>query len=209
MTVVKNQTINDNEKPAVQHHGHIFILSAPSGAGKTTLCKAILNRYPDMRYSISYTTRPPRPGEANGVDYYFISKNKFIKDIENEKWAEWAQVHGNFYGTPADFLNKCLSEGKDVLLDIDIQGAIQVLDRYATDTITFFILPPSLEILKKRLESRGTDSAETIAARLVNAKEEISKKNLYHHVIVNDQLSSAVSELLSIIAKYRSGTNPV
>jgi guanylate kinase len=209
MTAAKTQTLTDNEKPAAQHHGHIFILSAPSGTGKTTLCKAILNRYQDMLYSVSYTTRPPRPGEVNGEDYYFISKKKFVEDIENDKWAEWAQVHGNFYGTPSEFLNKSLSEGKDVLLDLDIQGTIQVLDRYATDTITFFILPPSLEILKKRLESRGTDSAETIAARLVNAKEEISKKNLYHHVIINDQLSSAVSELLSIIAKYRSGNNPI
>jgi guanylate kinase len=209
MTVTKIQTLTDNEKPTMQNHGHIFILSAPSGAGKTTLCKAILNRYQDILYSVSYTTRPPRTGEVNGVDYYFISKKKFIEDIKNDKWAEWAQVHGYFYGTPAEFLNKNLSEGKDVLLDIDIQGMIQVLNRYATDTITFFILPPSMEILKKRLELRGTDSAETIAARLVNAEEEISKKNLYHHVIINDQLSSAVSELLAIIAKYRSGNNPI
>lgn len=206
MKVSKIDPLTENEKPAPQHRGHLFILAAPSGAGKTTLCKAILNRYRDMLYSVSYTTRAPRPGEVNGVDYYFISKEKFIKDIENNKWAEWAQVHGNFYGTPAEFLNKSLSKGQDVLLDIDIQGTVQVLDRYA-DTITFFILPPSLEILKKRLESRGTDSADTISARLVNAKEEISKKNLYHHVIVNDQLSSAVSELLSIIAKYRAGNN--
>ena len=208
MKVSKIHPLTENEKPAPQHRGHLFILAAPSGAGKTTLCKAILNRYRDMLYSVSYTTRAPRPGEVNGVDYYFISKEKFIKDIENNKWAEWAQVHGNFYGTPAEFLNKSLSKGQDVLLDIDIQGTVQVLDRYA-DTITFFILPPSLEILKKRLESRGTDSAGTISARLVNAKEEISKKNLYHHVIVNDQLSSAVSELLSIIAKYRAGNNSI
>jgi guanylate kinase len=208
MKVSKIHSLTENEKPAAQHRGHLFIVSAPSGAGKTTLCKAILNRYRDMLYSVSYTTRAPRPGEVNGVDYYFISKEKFIKDIENDKWAEWAQVHGNFYGTPAEFLNKSLSEGKDVLLDIDIQGTIQVLDRYA-DTITFFILPPSLEILKKRLESRRTDSADTISVRLVSAKEEISKKNLYRHVIVNDQLSSAVSELLSIIAKYRAGNNPI
>ena len=208
MRVSKIDPLTENEKPAPQHRGHLFILAAPSGAGKTTLCKAILNRYRDMLYSVSYTTRAPRPGEVNGVDYYFISKEKFIKDIENNKWAEWAQVHGNFYGTPAEFLNKSLSKGQDVLLDIDIQGTVQVLDRYA-DTITFFILPPSLEILKKRLESRGTDSADTISARLVNAKEEISKKNLYHHVIVNDQLSSAVSELLSIIAKYRAGNNSI
>lgn len=208
MKVSKIHSLTENEKPATQHRGHLFIVSAPSGAGKTTLCKAILNRYRDMLYSVSYTTRAPRPGEVNGVDYYFISKEKFIKDIENDKWAEWAQVHGNFYGTPAEFLNKSLSEGKDVLLDIDIQGTIQALDRYA-DTITFFILPPSLEILKKRLESRGTDSADTISVRLVSAKEEISKKNLYRHVIINDQLSSAVSELLSIIAKYRAGNNPI
>lgn len=208
MKVSKIHSLTENEKPAAQHRGHLFIVSAPSGGGKTTLCKAILNRYQDMLYSVSYTTRAPRPGEVNGVDYYFISKEKFIKDIENDKWAEWAQVHGNFYGTPAEFFNKSLSEGRDVLLDIDIQGTIQILDRYA-DTITFFILPPSLEILKKRLESRGTDSADTISARLISAKEEISKKNLYRHVIVNDQLSSAVSELLSIIAKYRSGNNPI
>ena len=208
MKVSKIHPLTENEKPAPQHRGHLFIVSAPSGAGKTTLCKAILNRYQDMLYSVSYTTRAPRPGEVNGVDYDFISKEKFIKDIENDKWAEWAQVHGNFYGTPAEFLNKSLSEGRDVLLDIDIQGTIQILDRYA-DTITFFILPPSLEILKKRLESRGTDSADTISARLVSAKEEISKKNLYHHVIVNDQLSSAVSELLSIIANYRAGNNSI
>ena len=143
MKVSKIHPLTENEKPAPQHRGHLFILAAPSGAGKTTLCKAILNRYRDMLYSVSYTTRAPRPGEVNGVDYYFISKEKFIKDIENNKWAEWAQVHGNFYGTPAEFLNKSLSKGQDVLLDIDIQGTVQVLDRYA-DTITFFILPPSL-----------------------------------------------------------------
>ena len=96
-----------------------------------------------MLYSVSYTTRAPRPGEVNGVDYYFISKEKFIKDIENNKWAEWAQVHGNFYGTPAEFLNKSLSKGQDVLLDIDIQGTVPFLYRYA-DTTTFFTLPPSL-----------------------------------------------------------------
>jgi guanylate kinase len=208
MKVSKIHPLTENAKPAPQHRGHLFIVSAPSGAGKTTLCKAVLNRYRDMLYSVSYTTRAPRPGEVNGVDYYFISKKNFVKDIENDKWAEWAQVYGNFYGTPAEFLNKSLSEGHDVLLDIDIQGTIQALNRYA-DAITFFILPPSLEILKKRLESRGTDSADTISARLINAKEEISKKNLYHHIIVNDQLSSAVTELISIIAKYRAGNNPI
>ncbi len=186
-----------------QNRGHLFIISAPSGAGKTTLCKAVLNHLQDMLYSVSYTTRQPRVDEKDGVDYYFIGRDEFVKRLENGKWAEWAEVHGNYYGTSAEFLDKFLAAGKDILLDIDIQGTIQLLEQYP-DTITIFIMPPSLDTLRLRLESRGTDNKNVIARRLVNAEKEMEKKDLYRHVIVNDGLSSAIEELISIIEKYRS-----
>lgn len=186
-----------------QVKGHLFIISAPSGAGKTTLCKALLARFKNMRYSVSYTTRKPRTGERMGVEYYFISKEDFIKGIENGRWAEWAKVHGNYYGTSAEFLDRELSQGKDILLDIDVQGTVQIIKRYA-DAITFFIMPPSLDILKSRLESRGTENPEAISIRLNAAKEEVDKMSFYRHVVVNDQLPRAVSELAEIIETYRS-----
>lgn len=182
--------------------GHLFIVSAPSGAGKTTLCKAVLDRFQDILYSVSYTTRKPRINEKMGVDYHFITKEEFIKGIENGKWAEWAQVHGNFYGTSVEFINKGLSTGRDILVDIDVQGTMQILKKYA-GAVTFFIMPPSLEVLKKRLESRGTEDADSIAKRIQTGKEEMVQKSVYLHVIVNDSLSEAISELVSIIENYR------
>ena len=182
--------------------GHLFIVSAPSGAGKTTLCQAVLDRFQDILYSVSYTTRKPRINEKMGVDYHFITKEEFIKGIENGKWAEWAQVHGNFYGTSVEFINKGLSTGRDILVDIDVQGTMQILKKYA-GAVTFFIMPPSLEVLKKRLESRGTEDADSIAKRIQTGKEEMVQKSVYLHVIVNDSLSEAISELVSIIENYR------
>ena len=183
--------------------GHLFILSAPSGAGKSTLCRAVRDRFPDLLYSISYTTRRPRPGEQNGVDYYFIAKDEFEKNIARGKWAEWAEVHGNYYGTSADLLDRGLNGGQDILLDIDVQGMHQILKRYPAG-ITIFIMPPSLDTLRYRLETRGTDSPEAIAVRLSNAQKEMAQKDLYRHVIVNDQLADAVAELIGIFEKYRS-----
>jgi len=189
-------------KEVSSNHGHLFIISAPSGGGKTTLCRAVLDRFPDILFSVSYTTRKPRKVEQDGVDYYFISRDDFEKGIANGKWAEWAEVHGYFYGSSAEFLDNGLASGNDILLDIDVQGTIQLLERYP-DSITVFILPPSFDTLKKRLESRGYDSKEAIAERLVNAAKEMAQKDLYRHVIINDQLSEAVEELISIIEKYR------
>ena len=183
--------------------GVLFIISAPSGAGKSTLCRAVLNHFPDLVYSVSYTTRPPRGGEQNGVDYYFISQDEFKKGIARDRWAEWAEVHGHYYGTSADFLNKALSAGQDILLDIDIQGAGRILQRYP-DGVTIFIMPPSLETLKTRLQSRGTDSPEVIAIRLKNAREEMAQRDFYRHIITNERLSDAVAELIAIFEKYRS-----
>ena len=186
---------------------HLFIIAAPSGGGKTTLCREVRKRFSDMLYSVSYTTRKLRDGEREGVDYYFIDKNDFENGIAAGEWAEWALVHGNYYGTSGDFLDKGLADGRDILLDIDVQGTRQILEHY-TNSVAIFILPPSLEVLQQRLKARGTDSAESIAVRLKNAEKEMSQQDLYHHLIVNDQLSKAVPELISIIENYRTTDNP-
>jgi len=187
----------------VHKTGFLFIISAPSGAGKSTLCRAVRDRFSDLVYSVSYTTRSPRSGEQNGVDYHFIVKDEFEKGIASGRWAEWAEVHGHYYGTSADFLDGELSVGRDILLDIDIQGTRQILQRYP-DGITIFIMPPSLETLKSRLQSRDTDSPEVIAVRLKNAREEMAQKDFYRHIITNDRLTDAVAELIAIFEKYRS-----
>ena len=183
--------------------GVLFIISAPSGAGKSTLCRAVLNRFSDLVYSVSYTTRSLRGGEQNGVDYHFISKDEFEKGISQGRWAEWAEVHNHYYGTCADFLDGELNAGRDILLDIDIQGAGQILQRYP-DSVTIFIMPPSLKTLKARLQARGTDSPEVIAVRLKNAQDEIAQKDVYRHIIINDRLTDAIAELIAIIESYRS-----
>ncbi len=183
--------------------GLLFILSAPSGAGKSTLCRAVRDRFPDILYSISYTTRPPRKGEQNGVDYHFISDDEFEKGIVRGRWAEWAKVHDNYYGTSADQLNRALAHGQTILLDIDVQGMRQIVKRYPAG-ITIFIMPPSLETLRHRLETRRTESPEIIAVRLKNAQKEMAQKDLYRHVVTNDQLTDAVAELIGIFEKYRS-----
>jgi guanylate kinase len=182
--------------------GHLFILSAPSGAGKSTLCRALLDHFADLQYSVSHTTRSPRAGEQPGIDYYFISPVRFEEMIEQGRWAEWAKVHGNYYGTSAEDIENHLSAGRDVLLDIDVQGAAQILKRYP-DSVSIFIMPPSMDALKTRLKKRGTDSRETIEKRLAEAENEIRQKDRYRHVIINDRLENAIAELVAIISQYR------
>jgi guanylate kinase len=182
--------------------GHLFIISAPSGAGKTTLVKATLERFTDMLYSISYTTRKPRADEQNGVDYHFVSKQDFKKGIKKGHWAEWAEVYGNYYGTSAEFIEKSLLSGYDILLDIDVQGTLQIL-KHHPDSVTIFILPPSMNTLRKRLEMRASDSKAVIEKRLVNARKEMAQKKMYRHTIVNDKLPAAIEELSAIFKKYR------
>ncbi len=182
--------------------GHLFVVSAPSGAGKSTLCNAVRERFPDIHYSVSATTRPPRPGETDGVDYHFVTEAEFQEGIERGRWAEWAVVHGNYYGTSAEGLRETLEAGADILLDIDVQGAKQIVERFP-EAVTIFIMPPSLETLRERMTSRGTDSPEVIDRRVDNARAEMAARDRYRHVIVNDNLPDAKAAILEIVARAR------
>lgn len=181
----------------------LFVMSAPSGAGKTTLKDLVIKEFPDMVYSISATTRAPREGEVDGTHYFFKSRDEFKRMIENNELVEWNEVHGNFYGTPKSFVEKMLSEGKRVLFDLDVFGKIN-FDKVYPEAIGILILPPSLEILEQRLRNRNTDSDEVISLRLHNARKEIefAKQNgKYEYEIVNDNLDDAVNQLRKILSE--------
>jgi guanylate kinase len=184
--------------------GSLYIVSAPSGAGKSTLCRILTERLPELRYSISTTTRPPREGEVDGRDYFFTDVETFKAGIQHNKWAEWAEVHGNYYGTSAEFIDHERAAGQDVLLDIDVQGAAQLRVKYP-DAVTIFIMPPSLDVLRQRLEQRGADSPETIDKRMANARQEMAQRDVYQHIIVNDRLEKAAEALVAIFRSAREG----
>ncbi len=178
----------------------LFVISAPSGAGKTTLIKQLLPQFSEVSYSVSHTTRPPRPGEIHGRDYFFIDEAGFEAMIETGHWLEWARVHGHYYGTSRTFVVSQLEKGNTLLLDIDVQGAAQIMAS-GLDPVSVFIMPPSFEELRRRLENRGTDPAQTIARRLKNAEQEISQKHLFQYVLVNDDLETASAQLCGIFKK--------
>lgn len=182
--------------------GRLFILSGPSGAGKGTLRAHALNNVKDLVYSISCTTRKPRAGETDGVEYRFISENEFKSRINAGKFLEYALVHGCYYGTLKDDVERELDAGRDVLLEIDVQGAEQIKN-IVNDAISIFIAPPSLEILEQRLRLRGTEDEKTLELRLKNASDEMSKASKYEHVIINNTLDTAADELKKIILDYR------
>ncbi|MBI3300846.1 MAG: guanylate kinase [Deltaproteobacteria bacterium] len=183
--------------------GILFILSAPSGAGKTTLSRQILDLAPDLRLSISYTTRAPRPGEVEGRDYHFISEDHFVRLRAAGAFAEWARVHDFFYGTARAPLDEALAQGQDFLLDIDVQGARQLKASYA-EAVSIFVLPPSWHALADRLRGRGTDREEVIARRLQRAREETSEVGRYDYWLVNDRVDHAVALLQAIMAAERA-----
>jgi guanylate kinase len=174
------------------------ILSAPSGGGKTTIARALLARRPDLGYSVSCTTRAPRPGEVQGRDYYFMSRAEFIAERERGAFAESAEVHGNLYGTRRSEVERVLAGGQHVVMDIDVQGAAQ-FQRAFPQTVTIFILPPSAEVLLERLRARKTESAAQLAARLQSALQELQQVDEYEYVIVNDDLERAVASVESIV----------
>jgi guanylate kinase len=178
--------------------GHLFIISGPSGVGKSTILSAILKKRPQVGYSISYTTRPPRGDEQDGADYHFISESTFRKKIDRNALAEWAEVHGHLYGTSATYVEEMLAQGRDVLLDIDVQGAKRLCAKYP-EAVSVFMKPPSMEELEKRLMKRGMDSAAAVERRLKNGEAEMAQAHHYDHVVINDDVAQTVSELESIL----------
>ena len=186
------------KKPnSMVNKGKLYVVSAPSGAGKTTLIKEVLSRFKTLSYSVSHTTRAPRKKEQQDIDYYFITQEEFQEKIDQNYWLEWAEVHGNYYGTSKDFIKTSLDQGKSLILDIDVQGTCEII-KSGLEMVTIFIMPPSIEILSQRLENRGSDSKKVIDKRIENAKIEIAKNNMYQYIVLNDDFDKAREELCLI-----------
>ena len=182
--------------------GKFFTLSAPSGTGKTTLLMRVLREFPDLERSVSCTTRPPRPGEKDGVSYRFVDEKTFREMIQNDGFFEWEEVHGHFYGTPKAPLIARREKGRDTILDIDTRGAMSVKKSYP-DSCAIFLMPPSIEVLEQRLRARQTESEASLARRLNNARMEMNEKNKFDYVIVNDELDRAFEEMKRLIVLER------
>jgi len=204
--VTADASVPDGKGLLIKRRGALVVVSAPSGAGKTTLCHEVRPLVPNLFYSISCTTRSPRPGEADGVDFHFVSEPEFVAMRERDEFAEWAVVHGHLYGTPAPPLESALSRGEDVLLDIDTQGARHLRKRYP-EGVTVFIMAPSLADLEARLRERKSDAPGEIARRLVQARAEMAQWREYDYLIINKDVKEAVERLATIIQGERWRTS--
>lgn len=182
----------------IEEKGVLFVLSGPSGVGKGTVRKALFEKDINLQYSISATTRKPREGEKDGIDYFFKSKQEFELMIEQNKLLEWAEFVGNYYGTPIDYVRETLEQGKDVMLEIEVQGAMQVRNAFP-EAVLIFLIPPSLEELKNRIIGRGTETESIVKDRLDTAKVEIEMMNAYDYVVVNDQVENACDRVRAIV----------
>lgn len=185
--------------------GLLLVVSSPSGAGKTTLCRRLVEEFEQIIFSVSYTTRPRRRGEEDGVDYHFVDEATFDAMIAGEQFAEWAEVHGHRYGTGTEVVRQALEGGRHVLFDIDYQGCRQLKAKFEREAVLVFVLPPSLDELEARLRKRATDSPEVIQERLMKAHDELRHYGLYQYLIVNDQLPAAYDRLRAIYLASQSG----
>jgi len=181
-----------------KNHGLLIVISGPSGAGKGTLCQELLRQMPDLRYSVSSTTRCPRPGEVDGIHYYFRPRQDFEVMIARDEMLEWAEFCDNYYGTPRFAVEQALQDGLDVILEIEIQGALQIKKRFPQGVFTF-IVPPSMDVLSERIHKRGTESEEVIQKRLATAIRELEYVSEYDYVVINDEVPVAVDKLKSIL----------
>lgn len=178
--------------------GQLYIISSVAGGGKSTLINNLMEKDPDLKFSVSYTSRPKREGEKHGMNYYFVETKEFEKLLEEDFFFEWAKVHNNYYGTPKKFINEWLKEGKKVILDIDVQGA-KTVKQSIQDAISIFILPPDEKTWIERLTNRGTESKESLETRLKNGKQELKHSRDFDHQVINDNLEEAFNHLYNII----------
>jgi guanylate kinase len=196
--ITANASVNTTES-----RGILFVVSAPSGGGKGTLIRRVLNKVPNLSYSVSFTTRTPRAGEENGREYFFVTPEKFEQMVADDEFLEWANVHGKLYGTAQRQIATEIAAGKDLILEVDVQGAGSVRS-LVEDAVSIFILPPSFAILKQRLVARGTDSAEELEVRLRNAPTELEHYSNFQYVIINDDVDRAAEQLAAIIDAERA-----
>ncbi len=181
--------------------GKIIIIVAPSGTGKSTLIKRLKEDFRDLHWSVSFTTRTMRPGEVDGKHYFYISREEFLKKKDQGDFIEWAEVHGNFYGTSKGFVESKVGHGYGLLFDLDVQGTDRMKDIYGSEAHAIFIAPPSIDTLEKRLRGRGTDEDHVIRLRLTNAKSELSRKDDYDYLVINDELEQAYQDLKSVVVE--------
>jgi guanylate kinase len=199
----ESQTLTTSAPETTEGHGILFVVSSPSGGGKGTLIQRVLNKVPNLSYSVSFTTRAPRSGEVDGREYFFITPEEFEQMVAGNEFLEWAHVHGKLYGTARQQVVREIHAGRDIILEVDVQGAASVR-KLVQDSVSIFILPPSFEVLKRRLQARGTDSPEELDLRLRNAPRELKDYSAFEYLIFNDDVDRAAEQMTAIVHAERA-----